>query len=880
MPSTNTLSERVHHSNTICLALTFLPYHSNSIFLNFLSILPDGLPPMLKFLYPYIQSQANPPRHVMVYAAAHNTTFLAKLNARVLEVSNSGCHFPVLLSFWASTVTEAVATMIDRSRSGPRETQVQMQEDLIYRLVPTLSEGLMLKAVPDVQIGCYMIFTVLVMKACLDSKVSTATMRTIASNWSRTQEAGLTCIAAIAQTRGSLSLPNCVFKALLAVEGLIKILITLKTLYKVDCLVLGIVLGISQDYSCLDLHRIELVSSLVKTDLLEHSYLQAAVAALVSMAQKPHQTVTVRILIEDLLFDLAEDVNIGPLFKDGIKKMNTDLTLIQPKLRGLIDADRDHSFLCINDEDAKEVKSTTTTETLDDALNKIPRKTTVETSFLSHSDSDVFDHLAHAFAIACSSADDLKCFSELAILRKSYSSTEPLYLSFFIRFWCGNYLAKYRAAAIQSVFVYLKDENQASGLQLVFPYILYGLADSSLSVRQASANLVELISQFYDEGKVDIDSIDSRQKQLYGSEKPADQTAWLSWEEAGKFTKEILMPSLKECLLDSSYISQRLLDTLGGLKHSRISQISCKELKAALRQKFFLFLCSHVIDTPLYAVKLRLLQMLNQIKKVGNISRTKALLPLVYRCFHGSQGDFEKSCIDEQISQSEVFDQIFQVVLGTDRKGVQILQDIMELNKRTDVPLLQLAAHQRIRSIWGTIKADQQSSLAKALLEIAVREHYITEGSQRYDEAFDTLHEVKLSTPILQSFLERSELGLSKIRENPRIPKRRRTSHELSAHSIKDNYEEAGRAIRRFRLVLELINTCLAERHPQLLKGLFQVLEQLQLHRNDSSVDIGYLQVQIMENILAILKSTKVRVDSCLCELKCQALIKFRNRIS
>lgn len=852
--------ERVHQTNSICLVLTFLPYYASPIFATLLSILPLKLPPTLKFLYPYIKARANPPRHVIVYTATHDTAFLARLNSRVLEVSKSGHHFPALLSFWASLITEVVGIMIDQSRSGRQEAQIQKQEDLMYHIIPTLNEGLTLKNVPDLQVGCYMIFTVLAMKASLNDKALAEAMNKVALNWSQTKEAGIVCISALATSRGLLPLPKRVFRSFLAINRLVETLVTLKSQYRLDSIALGILLRIFRDYEALDFSRLDLVRSLIKADLMSNSYITCAIAALILVTRNPHQNVHIRSSIEHLLFNLAEDKNVRHFLKDAANGINMDLTYLEPGFQKNTPANRNDYLLSKVDLDHEEDMLSPIIEPFDDAVSNISTRTISENSFLSESDSCDFDDLAHIFMLASSSSKTVKLFSELAILRKPFSLTEPLFLSFFIRFWCGTYPARYRAAAINHVSMHIKDEVQAEDVQVILPYILYALTDPSPKVRHVSTTLVRLLSIIYkgvDTKNHHVTPRNFGREQIYGRTKPTSNLTWLSGEEAATFTEEILLPGLEECLLDPRHISQRLLDTFIGPRHPMSSQANRKELKTSLRQKIFIFICSHAVKTPLYAVKLRLLQILNQVEKVGNTSRTKPLLPLVSGCIDWNPEKFERICSSEQINPSEFLHQIFRIAMPTDRNSVQILLRIVE-SKSLAHTILQAAAYQRIRSLWGSMKPDLQSSLAKAILELAVSEQYVIIGERRYNEALDTLQRVPLSTAILQSFLDSYATFSSDLHETALASKRRRTSRGFSVTSVGENLEDSVLAMRKLRLVLELVETCKAEQHPQLMKGLFQVLVQLQLISNDSAMDMGYLQVLTMESILSIVKEYKV----------------------
>ena len=844
------------------MVLTFLPYHTTPLFPTLLSILPGNLPPALKFLHPYIQSLANPPRHAIVYTASHNQFFFAAMNARVIEISRLGYHYTALLSFWAATITEAVATMLDQIRSGRQEVQRQSQEDVLLRVMPTLSDGMHLVKVPDLQIGCYMILTVMVTKVALEDEVLVSLMDAVTLGLTQTKPAGLICLAALAQQREVAVLPKRVLKALIKTERLEDEFTILKSQYKIDKLVLAVVLsileGIGQPQ---DGFSISLVRSLIEADLMVEQYVSVAIATIISMAQtrqsKGKQEHDLQSSLIDLLLRLSEKKSFQRMIQDTINSPGTDLDV---RLRKAINLD-EHSLNEVGLENPERVNISLATESFQDVVNRIPIQTAYEISFLSHSDSYVFDSLANAFILASSSSKDMEVFSDLPVLRKSLIMTEPLYLSFFVRIWCSSYPAAACTAAVNTVSKCFGSQRLVTDVQILIPYILHGLADSSLDVRRASANLVTTLNSAYSkegkEKKLIMESI-LGQGQIYGQEKPSRELVWLSTEEAAKFIKEILVPSLEECVLDNHHISQCLSAIFNSTKHKRNPQSLYKELKTSLRQTFFNFLCSHVINTPMYSVKFRLLQLLNQIEKVGNLSRTKTLLPVLVASRQKSTTEWEELSSRYQISLPQFFNQLVAIVLPIDRDGIHILQAIIQ-GETLDSSLLILAAHQRIRVLWPSLKSDLQETLANVLLELAVVDPKRNNEQMQRDESIITLRTVPLLTTILQLFLENISAVSETVQHKSDTSKRRRTSHGHAFISSTHDLHKFGLTIKRLAFVLELIEACNIEEQSPLLKGLFQVMTDLQELRDHSNTDLAYLQVLAMDSILSIIKKFEVR---------------------
>lgn len=846
----------------MCTVLTFLPYHTTPLFPTLLSILPENLPPALRFLHPYIQPLASPPRHAIVYTATHTQSFFAAMNDRVIEVGRSGYHYSALLSFWAATTTEAIAGMLDQARSGRREVQKQSQEDVLLRIMPTLNDGMHLVKAPELQVGCYMILTVMVTKAALEDEVLISLMDAVTFGLTQTNPTGIICLAALAQQREVVVLPKRVLKALLKVERLENDLAILKTQYKIDKLVLGLILGVLEGiHQAQDGFSMSLVRSLIEADLIADPFMTVAVATIISMAQtKPSerkQGHDLQSSLIDLLLCLSAKENIQKIIQGTISTSDMDLHV---RLRKAINLE-ENSLDKIQEINLERVNISPTKESFQDVINRIPIQATYDISFLSHSSSCIFDSLANAFVLASSSLADMRQFSDLPVLRKSLIMAEPLYLSFFVRVWCGSYPARARTVAINTVSECLESQRLVTDVQFVLPYILYGLADSSLSVRRASANLVTTLNSAYvedgKEKKLPKESI-LGQWQIYGQDKSLSELLWLSAEETAKFIKEILVPNLEECLIDAHHISQCISAALNGKKHSRKSQSLHKELKTSLRQTFFNFLCSHAVNTPIYSVKYRLLQALNQIEKVGSLSRTKALLPMLVRTREKSTAEFEELSSRYQISLPQLFDQLVAIVSPVDRDGILVLQSIIQSGKGLDSSLL-LAAHQRIRVLWTSLKSDLQVTLANVLLELAVEDPDKRNKQIQRGESITTLKSVPLSTNILELFLRKFPATPVDVQDKPHTPKRRRTSHGHTSISSTDNMQSFGLAIKRLAFVLELIEACNIEEHSPLLKGLFQVMADLQELRDHSNTDLAYLQVLAMESILSIVRKPEVR---------------------
>lgn len=778
----------------------------------------------------------------------------------MLNTSRMGYQYPTLTSFWASITTEAVAAMLDNARSTRRELQKQNQEDVILCFLPILNEGLSLNTVPELRVGCYMVLTVLASKADLDDGVVKAMMEAVASDWKGTSHAGLICLSVLAQQREDAELPKNVFKAILALERLDDDLSILSNQYKVDKLVLGVVLGIiSRLHSAQDASRLLLVRTLIEADLMDEASTVVAIRSLLSISQTVTSETTSTFDSQgwaaDLLLRLADSTSIGSLVQATAKSSEHSMGRLEMRLQKLIRNTESSPERMIEDIDMDDRNGQALTEDFDVLTSRIPIRTAYKMSFLSHWDSYVFSSLAHVFSSISTSVMNVEKFSDLPVLRKSLATSEPLFLSFFIRLWCGESPINTRTAAIRTVSEYVGKGPLKADLQILLPYMIHALADPSPKVRRAATELLLTLERAYTEAersKRHADILILGHEQIYG-QRETERLSWLSTSESRKFMTDLLVPGVEECLVDRLHISQLLSDSLDGSKHSNGPNNPHKGLKTSLRVAIFGFLGSHAINTPLYTVKYRLLQTLNRVVKVSGISRTKLLLPLLSHCAGQTQDEHEGMCRREQLDPLPFLDQVVDIVIPTDRDGVHILRSLIESGVCTSFPSLKTAALRRIRAIWPSLKSEFQTTIASTLLEQTLTKAGPKADGDQESETMENLRALPLSTTTLQLFVEGLPSIHSTLQDKDLASKRRRTSHGHSTETTL-NTGNLSLTIKHITFVLELVEDAKAERHPDLLKGLFEVMSDLQDFQSKAKAATDYLLVLTIDSMLAIVK--------------------------
>ena len=860
---------RIHENNTLHFLVTFLPYHTTAMFPTVLSLLPATLPPALKFLHPYVQSLVNPPRHAIVYTASHNQAFFTTLNVYVLKALRLSYEYPTLVSFWASIAAEAVAAMLDHARSSRRESHKQNQEDVLLFILPVINEILSVRGIPDFKVGCYMVLTILASKADLDDGSITAMMEAVTMDWAQTSHAGLICLSVLAEKREIDRLPRKVHKAVIALENLDDDLKTLQKQYRVNRLTLSMILGILDTINkTQDPSGLRLVTTLMEADLMDEASIEYAARSIMlasrSLRQDPKSSLDIRASLTDIVLHLAESQSIGRLFKANMNEVLGERNDFSLMLQQMIGSDAVAQEQIDDDVVVRNEGEKGAIEPFEDLISHISTRTTDEVSFLSHSESDVFDSLAHAFSSTSANDATVKKFADLPVLRKSLAMTEPLFFSFYIRFWCGNHPAKARAVALRVVSDCIAREPLIADVQILVPYLIYALADPSAVVRRAATELVTDLSQAYGEAvnaPKDISLPILGEGSMYGQGKETNGLSWLFLKENRRFMDSVLVPGLRECLLDQGHVSQLLSDNLNGSKHSSKSNTLSKELKKSYRLPIFKCLCSHVVNMPLLNVRFRLLPMLNQVTKVGDITRTKLLMPILSQCSGLGEEEYRRVCQQRELEPSQHLDQIVSIVTPDDRHGIMYLREIVESGVRPSFPSLKLAALRRLQHVWPSLNSDIQSTIANALLQQAINELTDDEARNQEIETTETLRSLALSTTILQSFIESLPSFSLPSQDRPSASKKRRISQGQPIDGI-SNPKLFSTAIKQTTLVLELVGDSKAARHPVLLKSLFRVLSDLQQSQNKLKATVDYLTILTIDSVLAIVEETEVSTSS------------------
>lgn len=855
---------RVHEYNTSFLLTTFLPYHSLPLFKTLLSIIPTKLPTAYKFLFPYVRSLTNPPRHTVVYTATNNHEFAALLNSYVLNICNQGQHYPALLSFWAGIMTEAVAGMLDKSRSGIKGVQLQNEQDVVLRLSPTLNDGLAARSIPDLQVGCYMILAIMASKGGLEDKLLMAMMDAVVSGWSsETHTPGLVCLAILAQRRVAKEFPGRLVKGLMKVDELPERLKAISNQHRVERLANGLSLALVRRLAKTGEARTlpivqQIIADRLVTDAQSTTIVKSCVLAAYQLNDENDAEGTARAQLARSLTSLAHvDSPVGFLVRKAIEGTEIDIDELEMRLSAVL---RPKLLTAAVDEDEKMedasalvTKSAVPFEEL--VANLSTRK--VGASFLADDATEVFDELCQAFIACLSESRDVGAFTDITLLKSKSALGEWNFFTFFARAWCSPLPVLCRAMALQAVTRRLNESNGSNvDLQNLLPYAIVALSDPATKVRRAASELLLAIGPTYPtDVKKQILKIWAT-KNLYGGS-AADIKA-LSASDAAQLVKDVLLTSLEECVLDKNHITSIIDSTLNSSKTvvGSPKKGEVPSLKQNTRLAILCFLASHAYSTPVLLVKLRLLKSLNLVRGVASTTRTKVLLPVLKEWSDSREDVIDQKCSREQIDISELDREMVKIVIPTDESGLSFFESVIKAKTGDSRPQLIAAIFKRYQEIWSSLKGQHGIDAALMMMQVAQSAGKPGSNFETQAQAMQLLRTVPLSSDVLVTFLEDLPTA-AKLADDAPATKRRRVSHGQAAKMHVQDTGVLEGAIQKVTFVLQLIDSSEPEKHPALLRGLFNALAELQHFKAQVGSELGYLQGLALSSLLSIMGTYK-----------------------
>ena len=259
-----------------------------------------------------------------------------------MQVGKARAHYQGLTSFWAGIMTEALSTMLDSAQSGRLEVERRNKEDVLIRILPTLSTGLSLKKSPELVIACYMLCVVLANKGSLSDDAVDSLMEAVAGSWTRdTIASGITCLAVVFQHKEQLWLPKPVIKSILRLEDVADVFAGLSSNSIVRLLSGLMNVLMENDNEEVAANCVSLVGQVLQSDIMGAEDKTQTIIALLKTIDESHRkgymSEEVRQLSSDTLAAFVESKELDIVLQRAISESNVDIKALEITLQLAID---------------------------------------------------------------------------------------------------------------------------------------------------------------------------------------------------------------------------------------------------------------------------------------------------------------------------------------------------------------------------------------------------------------------------------------------------------------------------------------------------------------------------------------------------------------
>lgn len=853
VPSPNIVFDRVHELNTILFVMTFTPYHETPIFPAVLSILPTALPPTINFLTPYAQIPACPPRHVMALALTNNKGLLAAMTRYVVNCCHLNYQHGRLLAFFTTVFSETIVMIRQHTSSSNLDAHHEGEADGCNFIMSFLNDLLSLRGAPDLRVASYLFVTVLASSYSLDDGLVKALMEAVVCDWNGSIEAGMLCLAHLAEHLRLADLPNVVLDALVKRDSLVGDLVVVRRQCSVNKLVLGAVQGIVASFrESQSARNLSMAGSLLEQQLMEEASAIKALEMVLDTA-KDLAVGESNNLLTELLSHLAVSPATATLLQlirqDPCSEPAGRALVVETGRKGL--APQKDAF--VSDLNREQKYTERGLQYLKNTASQLDAISISEESFLASSPPPIFEPLREAFLHACHDEELMSQLIALPALKGGTATSKFFYCSFLVRLWCGVDEASVRKAAIYAMTVHIRSSGPGYDLQFLLPYVLYGLSDASTGVRVATADLILTMREHLTRNKYQSKALLLGQEHVYGQGEKSRHIQWLPPKGIVCLYDLVLVPGMETYTVGSDNVRDLVVNELLGKKQDEGAKISGSSSNVQDRQAIFRFLCSHAVHTPLLNVRLFLLQTLNKIRAVGRLTPMDALSPAITALTATHGRALLEACRDAHIKLEDLVEAHLDI-LSTDAESASILQEILEGSDGPLPSILTEKALQLIRKKWSSVwPPGVQSTLVELLLRKGLPPNGLIPTSQS-TQFLETLASLSLSPMTLLALIDDLSGIASSLPSNGSNPKRRRVALSSSeTHGTSHEYN-VGTKIRVVTFVLELMEGCQTAGHTGLLRGLFDVLFDLQLARDQIGGSLGYMQVLTMKCVLAIIE--------------------------
>ncbi|CAI4211465.1 unnamed protein product [Parascedosporium putredinis] len=475
---------------------------------------------------------------------------------------------------------------------------------------------------------------------------------------------------------------------------------------------------------------------------------------------------SVRKELGTMLVQLSQDPGeCGDIIQNAITDIDFDMDQLEMRLDLSL---RQNKMLPAPEDDAMETSEAPVPvkETLSDELAKVSSLSDGLSSNLGADAGEAFPAVSEVFLRAIIDPTPekvLEQFDSLPVLAREKALSEPTYISFYVRIWCGAFPALAKAKALEMVKNRLKTCNEKLDLQALIPYILAALSDPSKKVRQAAADLLIVVDQAYPSNTKGSGAAIWGEKSLYPGTQGRDA---FSTEAAAKVIRTVLLPTLEECVIHQDHVSAIFESSIGPGK-TKDSEEAKDRLPPPVRLAFARFTAAVIFRTPFLLVKERLLKALNRVRSIPSTSRTQLLLPSLNWWAGLTSEQVSELVKKERIDEASLNQRFVETVVANDAAGLQALLKIIVTSKDTREDFIE-TIFLRLRKLWSLMKPENKSSIANQMIDLALSASDADDMPRPTAiEAAELLRSVELTTDILSHFLESIHMETNIVVDSP-----------------------------------------------------------------------------------------------------------------
>ena len=204
--------------------------------------------------------------------------------------------------------------------------------------------------------------------------------------------------------------------------------------------------------------------------------------------------------------------------------------------------------------------------------------------------------------------------------------------------------------------------------------------------------------------------------ELYAPGKDDQSLNFLPTKDVSKILQKAVLPALEECVLDPTQVKRALETVLKSRPNNNRAQGNTLsiELKKYLKQSFFRLILMHLLETPLYSLKIGLVNLVANVKKVGNILKRKDLMPLLLHWASHTHEDVKRLASMECLDIKYITSTLCDIISLTENDPVDVL---LHLTSSTDPKRSDLvsAVSERIQYLWPKLQTERQVAAAENL---------------------------------------------------------------------------------------------------------------------------------------------------------------------